>query len=61
MKRIWLLGWLGVPMLAHHLLPDPPSLPLPEVQSFQARDAGKGDDDYQKGLSALDSHDWDGQ
>lgn len=41
------------------------SLPLPgqnipgDLQSFQARDAGKGDADYQKGLAALDSHDWD--
>jgi len=30
-----------------------------DAQSFQARDAGKGDEDYQRGLSALDSHDWD--
>jgi tetratricopeptide (TPR) repeat protein len=32
---------------------------LPEAQSFQAREAGRGDADYQKGLSELDAHEWD--
>jgi HEAT repeat protein len=32
---------------------------LPEAQSFQAREAGRGDADYQKGLSDLDAHKWD--
>ena len=42
-----------------------PALPLAaqsflsDSQSTQAREAGKGDPDYQKGLSALDSRDWD--
>jgi HEAT repeats len=32
---------------------------LPEAQSFQAREAGRGDADYQKGLSDLDAHEWE--
>jgi hypothetical protein len=32
---------------------------LPEAQSFQAREAGRGDSDYQKGLSQLDAREWD--
>jgi HEAT repeat protein len=32
---------------------------LPDAQSFQAREAGRGDADYQKGLSDLDAHEWD--
>jgi hypothetical protein len=32
---------------------------LPEAQSFQAREAGRGDADYQKGLSELDAREWD--
>ena len=35
------------------------SLGIPEAQSFQAREAGKGDADYQHGLSALDARNWD--
>jgi HEAT repeat protein len=53
MKRILLGAWLSVPLLVAQ------SVPLPEAQSFQAREAGKGDADYEKGLSALDAHDWD--
>lgn len=32
---------------------------ISEAQSFQAREAGKGDSDYQQGLSALDARNWD--
>jgi HEAT repeat protein len=32
---------------------------IPEARSFQAREAGKNDSDYQKGLDALDAHNWD--
>jgi HEAT repeat protein len=32
---------------------------IPEAESFQAREAGKGDSDYQQGLSALDARNWD--
>jgi hypothetical protein len=53
MKRILLAVWLCVPLMAQNNS-------VPEAQNFQTRDAGKGDDDYQKGLSALDAHDWDG-
>lgn len=35
------------------------SFAIPEAQSFQAREAGKGDSDYQHGLSALDARNWD--
>ena len=41
--RRWLLSRLGIT----------------EAQSFQAREAGKGDSDYQQGLSALDARNWD--
>jgi hypothetical protein len=34
------------------------SLGIPEAQSFQAREAGNGDSDYQQGLSALDARNW---
>jgi HEAT repeat protein len=44
MKRILLAICLSLPLLA---------------QNFQAREEGKGDEDYQKGLSALDAHEWD--
>ena len=30
-----------------------------DSQAAKARDAGKGDEDYQRGISALDSEDWD--
>jgi HEAT repeat protein len=53
MKRVLLALGLSVPMLAQNFSAG-------DAQSFQARDAGKGDEDYQKGLSALDAHDWDG-
>jgi HEAT repeat protein len=53
MKRVLLALGLSLPILAQNFS-------LPEAQSFQAREAGKGDEDYQKGLSALDAHDWDG-
>ena len=52
MKRVLLALALGAPLLAQNVS-------VPEAQSFQARDAGKGDEDYQKGLTALDSHDWE--
>jgi HEAT repeat protein len=44
MKRVLLAICLSLPLLA---------------QNFQAREEGKGDEDYQKGLSALDAHEWD--
>jgi len=44
MKRVLLVICLSLPLLA---------------QNFQAREEGKGDEDYQKGLSALDAHEWD--
>jgi hypothetical protein len=52
MKRILLTLGLSMPLLAQNFA-------VPEAQSFQAREAGKGDEDYQKGLTALDAHDWD--
>jgi HEAT repeat protein len=52
MKQILLALGLSVPLLAQNIS-------IGEAQSFQARDAGKGDEDYQKGLSALDAHQWD--
>jgi tetratricopeptide (TPR) repeat protein len=52
MKRVWLAIALSAPLGAQNIA-------IGDTQSFQARDAGKGDEDYQKGLSALDSHDWD--
>jgi hypothetical protein len=35
------------------------SFAIPEAQSFQAREAGNGDADYQQGLSALDARNWE--
>lgn len=35
------------------------SVAIPYAQSFQAREAAKGDNDYQRGLSALDARNWD--
>lgn len=35
------------------------SFGVSEAQSFQARQAGDGDPDYQRGLSALDARNWD--
>jgi HEAT repeat protein len=52
MKRVLLAIALSAPLAAQNIS-------IGEAQSFQARDAGKGDEDYQKGLSSLDSHDWD--
>jgi HEAT repeat protein len=52
MKRILVALGLSMPLLAQ-------SVSVAEAQSFQAREAGKGDEDYQKGLSALDAHEWD--
>jgi tetratricopeptide (TPR) repeat protein len=52
MRLVLLAIWISVPLVAQ-------TFSLPEAQSFQAREAGKGDEDYQKGLSALDAHDWD--
>jgi len=52
MKRFLLFVGLSVPLLAQNFS-------APEAQSFQAREAGKGDEDYQRGLSALDTHEWD--
>ena len=52
MKRVLLAIGLCLPVLGQNLS-------IGETQSFQARDAGEGDEYYQKGLSALDSHDWD--
>jgi HEAT repeat protein len=53
MKRVLLAIGLSLPVLGQNIS-------VGDAQSFQARDAGKGDEDYLKGLSALDSHDWDG-
>jgi hypothetical protein len=53
MKRILLAIGLSLPLMGQNIS-------IGDAQSFQARDAGKGDEDYQKGLSALDSHDWEG-
>ncbi len=52
MKRALLILALSLPLVAQNIS-------IGDAQSFQARDAGKGDEDYQRGLSALDSHDWD--
>jgi outer membrane protein assembly factor BamD (BamD/ComL family) len=52
MKRILLALGLSLPLLAQNIA-------VGEAQSFQAREAGKDDEDYQKGLSALDAHEWD--
>jgi HEAT repeat protein len=52
MKRVLLALALSVPVLAQNVS-------IGDAQSFQARDAGKGDENYQKGLTALDAHDWD--
>jgi HEAT repeat protein len=44
---------LAAPLVGHQFV-------LPEqAQSFQAREAGRGDADYQKGLNDLDSHEWE--
>ena len=43
---------LASPLLAQNAL-------LSDSQAAQAREAGKGDEEYQRGLSALDSQDWD--
>ena len=37
----------------------PPNPEAPLSQSFQARQAGQGDPDYQKGMRALDARQWD--
>jgi HEAT repeat protein len=52
MKRVLLAIGLCLPVLGQNLS-------IGEAQSFQARDAGEGDEYYQVGLSALDAHDWD--
>jgi tetratricopeptide (TPR) repeat protein len=52
MKKIVLAVCLSAPLLAQNFS-------AAEAQSFQAREAGKGDEDYQRGLSALDTQEWD--
>ncbi|HEX4228197.1 MAG TPA: HEAT repeat domain-containing protein [Bryobacteraceae bacterium] len=55
--------WCNILMAALLIAPAVPltaqSLGIPEAQSFQAREAGKGDSDYQQGLSALDARNWE--